>query len=189
MESTEVNLQLLLDERAIRRCILRFCHGTDRQDWQMVSSCFMPGAVDDHGAFRGSIDELTDWLADKSKKRGAKQHYVANQTIEISGDVAVVESYYYCYIEFVNDPDFGGRDEPTAVIMGGRYLDRMERYDGDWLISDRSVLLDWSRNLGDPVPWVAPASDSFSPGRHDGQDSAQLALAEMRGAHADGPRS
>ena len=110
----------------------------------------MPGAIDDHGSFRGSVDELTEWLDEKSKKRGAKQHYIANQTIEISGDPAVCESYYLCYIEFVNDPEFCGGDEPTAVVMGGRYVDRLERYQGEWIIAERSVLLDWSRDLGGP---------------------------------------
>jgi hypothetical protein len=146
----------------------------------------VPGAIDDHGSFRGSVDELTDWLAEKSKKRRAKQHYIANQTMEIAGDVAVCESYYFCYIEFIDDPEFGDGNDPTAVVMGGRYVDRLARYQGDWRISERSVLLDWSRDLGRPAPWSAPASGSFAPGRHDGQDLAQLALAEMRSVSVEG---
>jgi hypothetical protein len=173
------HLRSLLDEREIRRCILRYCHGTDRLDWQLVVDCYVPGASDDHGSFNGPVDKLADWLADKSRHRGAKQHYIANQLIEIVGDAAVCESYYFCYIEFTGDPEFGGRQDPTAVIMGGRYVDRLIRYQDEWRIDSRTVLIDWSRNLGRPVPWSAPAAAAFTAGRQDGQDVAQLALAEM----------
>ena len=66
------HLQRLLDEREIRRCILRYCHGTDRFDWQLVVDCYVPGALDDHGSFNGPVEKLADWLADKSRHRGAK---------------------------------------------------------------------------------------------------------------------
>ena len=46
-------------------------------------------------------------------------------------------------------------------------------------VDPRTVLVDWSRNLGRPVPWSAPAAAAFKPGRQDGQDVAQLAFAEM----------
>jgi len=173
------HLRRLLDEGEIRRCILRYCHGTDRLDWQLVVDCYVPGASDDHGSFNGPVEKLADWLADKSRHRGAKQHYIANQLIEIAGDAAVCESYYFCYIEFTGDPEFGGTEDPTAVIMGGRYVDRLARYQGEWRIARRTVLVDWSRNLGRPVPWSAPAAAAFTPGRQDGRDVAQLALAEM----------
>ncbi len=65
------------------------------------------------------------------------------------------------------------------MIMGGRYVDRLTRYQDEWRIASRTVLIDWSRNLGRPVPWSAPAAAAFTPGRQDGQDVAQLALAEM----------
>ena len=58
------------------------------------------------------MEKLADWLAGQSRHRGAKQHYIANQLIEIVGDAAVCESYYFCYIEFIGDPEFGGRRTP-----------------------------------------------------------------------------
>jgi hypothetical protein len=177
-------LQVLIDEREIRRCILRYCHGTDRLDWQQVVDCYVPGALDDHGSFNGPVEKLAEWLAEKSKNRGAKQHYIANQLIEIDGDVAACESYYFCYIEFVGDPEFSGDDEPTAVIMGGRYVDRLARHEGSWRIASRTVLLDWSRSLGRPAPWTAPAAAHFTPGRGDGLDPAQVALAEIANSRA-----
>lgn len=65
------------------------------------------------------------------------------------------------------------------MIPGGRYVDRLIRYHGEWRIAGRTVLVDLSRNLGRPVPWSAPAAAAFTPARQDGQDVAQLALTEM----------
>ena len=90
--AVDIRLETLLDEREIKNCVLRYCHGTDRLDWRTVTECYLPQASDDHGAFQGGPSEFASWLAAKSKYRGAKQHYVANQLVEISGDNAVCES-------------------------------------------------------------------------------------------------
>lgn len=174
------DLQRLLDDRAIRDCAVRFCHGTDRQDWQMVVDCYVPGALDDHGSFSGPIEELAEWLADRSHRRGVKQHYIANQVVEIAGDDAVCESYYFCYVEFIGDPQFAGSDDATAVVMGGRYVDRMRRIEVGWRIAERHVLVDWSRDIGRPTSWSSPAAAHFARGRTDGTDLAQLSFAKLR---------
>jgi SnoaL-like protein len=176
------DLQRLIDERDIRDCVQRYCHGTDRQDWQLVVDCYVPGAFDDHGSYAGPIEGLATWLSERSGRRGAKQHYIANQLVEIAGDTAVCESYYFCYIEFIGDPEFAGTDEPSAVVMGGRYVDRMRRIAVGWRIAERSVVVDWSRDLGRPTSWSAPAAAHFTAGRNDGTDPAQLAFAELRAA-------
>jgi hypothetical protein len=173
-------VQLLLDEREIRNRVMRYCHGTDRHDWAMLAGCYLSDAVDDHGGFRGSGTQLAEWLEAKASSRGAKQHYVANQLIEIDGDRAVSEAYYLCYIEFLDDVEFAG-DGVTAVVIGGRYVDRLRQESGSWRIANRIAAVDWSRHLGVPEPWRSPAADRFTTGRRDGADPAQLAFAELRG--------
>lgn len=175
----DARLQLLLDEREIKNCVLRYCHGTDRLNWDLVADCYMPEAADDHGAFQGGPAELAGWLASKAKYRGAKQHIVANQLVEISGDRAVCESYYLCYIEFIDDPEFVTNGGAEAVLMGGRYVDRMARIEGTWKIADRVSLVDWTRSLGEPAYWSSPAAATFTKGRGDDQDPARLAFAEL----------
>jgi len=182
---SQEQLQTLVDEREICRCILRYCHGTDRLDWQLVIDSYIPGAIDDHGTFNGPVERLAEWLADKSKNRGVKQHFIANQLVEIDGDQAVCESYYLCYIEFIGDEEFGGTEDHTAVILGGRYVDRLTRYANGWRIANRTVLLDWSRSLGEPLPWSAPAAAHLAAGRQDGQDAAQLAFAQICRSRAE----
>ena len=179
--STEARLALLLDEREIKNCVLRYCHGTDRLDWQMVADAYLPEASDDHGAFQGGPAELASWLAGKAAHRGAKQHYVANQLVEIAGDEAVCESYYCCYIEFIGDPDFVTAGDAEAVIMGGRYVDRLARVGDTWKIARRVSVVDWTRSLGEPSYWNAPAAAQFTRGRGDADDPACVAFAELRG--------
>ncbi|MGW6159837.1 nuclear transport factor 2 family protein, partial [Streptomyces sp. NPDC055144] len=145
---TQARLALLLDERDIKNCVLRYCHGTDRLNWSQVADCYLPEATDDHGAFQGGPEEFAAWLEEKSKYRGAKQHFVANQLVEISGDDAVCESYYCCYIEFVGDPEFVADGSSEAVLMGGRYVDRLARTADGWKIASRESVVDWTRSLG-----------------------------------------
>jgi hypothetical protein len=186
-EVTDSRLDLLLDEREIKNCILKYCHGTDRLDWAMVADCYLPEAVDDHGAFQGGPAALAEWLADKSRFRGRKQHFVANQLVEIIGDQAVCESYYCCYIEFVDDPEFVTTGTAEAVLMGGRYVDRLARVDGRWRISNRAAVVDWTRSLGEPAYWAAPAAAQFTMGRGDENDPAAIALSELRSGQSCRP--
>lgn len=173
------SIRILLDEREIRNCVMRYCHGTDRHDWTTMAECYLSDATDDHGSFQGTVAELAKYLEEKASSRGAKQHYVANQLIEIDGDDAVSEAYYLCYIEFVDDIEYGG-DGARAVVIGGRYVDELRRESGTWRIAKRTAVVDWSRDLGAPAPWDAPAAKGFARGRRDGTDPAQLAFAELR---------
>ena len=120
LDPTAVNtrLELLLDEGEIKNCVLRYCHGTDRLNWQMVADCYLPSASDDHGSFQGGPAELAAWLASKSKNRGAKQHFVANQLVEINGDDAVCESYYFLLYRVHRRPRVRGQRGPHGSDPG-----------------------------------------------------------------------
>ena len=45
----EVNLQLLLDEHAIRKVLDRYCWGVDNRSSEALKDCYWPEATDDHG--------------------------------------------------------------------------------------------------------------------------------------------
>lgn len=50
---------------------------------------------------------------------------------------------------------FAGDFDATEhdVVLGGRYLDRLEGRDGEWRIAQRTMLYDWSRDLGVAADW------------------------------------
>jgi hypothetical protein len=64
------------------------------------------------------------------------QHSLSNITIDLEGDVAHTETYYFVVMQFHDD------DRPL-IVSGGRYLDRFERRDGVWAIVARVMVNEW----------------------------------------------
>ena len=49
--------------------------------------------------------------------------------------------------------------DPNGIAemeVGGRYLDRFEKRDGEWRIARRRYVLDWSRNGASTAQWDGP---------------------------------
>ncbi len=49
--------------------------------------------------------------------------------------------------------DIGKEERDT--VLGGRYLDRMEKRSGEWRIAERTMLYDWTRDDGTATEWSA----------------------------------
>jgi hypothetical protein len=43
--------------------------------------------------------------------------------------------------------------EDRDTVIGGRYLDRLEKRDSEWRIAHRQMLYDWLRDFGVSVDW------------------------------------
>ena len=67
---------------------------------------------------------------------------MTNHWIEIEGDAAVGESYVIAYQQTAGEA-------PQDVMTGGRYIDRYERRDGEWKISHRTFVMDWTTSSPD----------------------------------------
>jgi ketosteroid isomerase-like protein len=133
----ETMVRRLHDRQVIRDVVERYCRAIDRQDKALLISCYHADAIDDHGLFVGPADEFFDWTEPSHLHLfQTSQHYVANHSCEISGDVAHCETYFY----FAGMPKTGGE----IAHSGGRYLDRMERRDGEWRIARRVCLVEWA---------------------------------------------
>lgn len=143
----ETMVRELSDRQAIRDVVNRYSRGVDRQDKDILLSCYHPDAIDDHGMFVGPADEFFDWT-DPSHLFMFRtyQHIVANHTCELDGDTAHCETYYM----------FAGmtKEENQLAMSGGRYIDRMEKRDGEWKIAARKCVVEWgSENM--TVPGMA----------------------------------
>jgi hypothetical protein len=140
----------LLDERAIRTVVLTYCRGIDRMDRGLVRSCYHDDAVEEHGSFRGTIDEYIEWVWTVLARYDRTVHLVANQLVELRGDRAHCETYGIAFHE-------GDPEDPTKNLTTGfRYLDRFERRDRGWKILQRVAVTDWCRLLPAESRWAIP---------------------------------
>jgi len=157
----------LVAESEIRDVHLRYCRGVDRMDWDLVRSCYHPDATDDHGAFKGAIDEFLVWVAGALAKYEVTTHFTGNQLVEVKGDTAWAEHYGRIYHRRA-----GLDAEPAEdFIVNVRYVDHLERRSGQWKIARRVVIVDSARR--DPVTalWLSPDPTSS---RRDRQDASYL---------------
>jgi hypothetical protein len=130
-------LRRLLDRQAIIDCINRYARGVDRGDEALLQSAYHPDAVEDHaGGYVGAVDGLIPYLAAAHRPFQGYQRFVTNFSLEFDGDEAHAESYYLCILR---------RDEDAKLFVnGGRYVDRLERRDGEWRIAATVLVADWS---------------------------------------------
>ena len=147
-------VQRLLDTQAIRDVLARYARGVDRRDWDLVRAAFHPDARDDHGAYRGDIEGLIEWVARRHASIDQSMHFLGNCLIEFANaDRALVETYYVAYLRLGPDAHesrrmlLGDTAEPgyTDVAVLGRYIDRFERRAGAWRIGRRINVYEGTR--------------------------------------------
>lgn len=129
-------LQQLIDRQDILDCLTRFSRGMDRFDEDLFVSAFHPDAEIAGGIFVGGPVDLYHWAANMHEQgQVATHHNLLNHTVDIDGDVAHCETYYL----------FVARNRDNSNwLAGGRYLDRLERRDGQWRIAFRNNVIEWS---------------------------------------------
>ncbi|MBF9032653.1 nuclear transport factor 2 family protein [Rhodobacterales bacterium HKCCE2091] len=153
MPTQDEMVQELWDREQIRQCLHRYTRGVDRFDRELILSAFHPDCIDEHGKFVGNREEFVDWALNMHEKAQlTHQHCLLNHTCEIDGDTAHAETYFM----FVA---MNRRGKPLT-IGGGRYVDRLEKRDGEWRIAARVTVRDWS-NL-DQVPDISDLSTMTS---------------------------
>jgi hypothetical protein len=140
-------LEQLLERQDILDCLIRFCRGMDRFDRELFQSAFHADAVIAAGPFVGGPEELFEW-ASKLHEQGqsSTHHNLLNHSCDIEGDVAHTETYYL----------FVGRNrDETNWMAGGRYIDRLERREGEWKIALRTNAIEWSGMVPTlPIPFA-----------------------------------
>lgn len=134
----EARLQELLDEREVRRVMMRYCRGVDRRDRELIEATFHPDAicndVDRGGEPMGKV--RADTLLDPGQPMYS--HLIGNELIEVNGDTAKCEFY------FVSTAELTREGKPYIRMRGGRYIGLLERRDGTWRFKHRVSTDDWS---------------------------------------------
>ena len=135
--SFEEKVQILWDERAIMDVLHRYSRGFDRCDMEIAKSAYWPDALDDHPGFCGLAHPMCDVFDSFHKELWhSTQHHIANTRIEIDGSTAHTESYCFLAAKKLETLEL--------VIIGGRYIRRLEKRDGEWRIAAAVLVADWS---------------------------------------------
>jgi len=132
-------LEQLLHRQDIVDCLVRFSRGMDRFDRALFLSAFHGDAIISAGDFVGGPQALYDWASELHEQgQSATQHNLLNHSCDLDGDTAHCETYYL----------FVGRNrDDSNWVAGGRYVDRLERRDGEWKIALRCNAIEWSGML------------------------------------------
>jgi ketosteroid isomerase-like protein len=158
------------DRLMIQDLIYRLARAVDRRDTQAVREAYHPDAIDSHGAFVGGPEEYMRFTEERNRTIPFSQHQVTNMLIEFAGpDLALVETYLlsmqrYSPESAASFAQFAGEAAAQQVAQRGmdsmgchRYVDRVQRRDGQWRILRRTVVFDWRTSL--PIPEVQPKFD------------------------------
>ena len=131
----KATVRQLKDRQDILDCIQRESRARDRQDADMIAGCWWEDGVDEHGPL---VVRAPDYPARANAGHAANfhmtSHNITNHLCEIDGDTAYCESYVV-----------GGlfwKDDKTTTIAFGRYLDQLERRQGEWRIVARRCTIE-----------------------------------------------
>jgi hypothetical protein len=117
-------------------------------DFDLVRSCYHPDGVDRHGAFEGDVESFIKWAADLLPQFESTMHFTGNQYVQVHGDVASAEHYARAFHR--TRPD--GDKPATDYVVSIRYIDKLERRNGEWRILDRTLAFETERT--DPAEWT-----------------------------------
>jgi hypothetical protein len=130
--------------------LCRYCHGIDRCDVELLKSAYWPDAYEEHGTYDGPSWDFAEHIT-ASMRQGLLRstQMIGNTLIEFDPavDKARVETYVVAYLQSEADGEIVDR------TVGGRYLDRFERRNGEWRILRRLYVLDWNRNEKSTAIW------------------------------------
>jgi hypothetical protein len=163
----QMTLQNLIDRAEIRDVIMCYCRSVDRADFELMRSCFHPDAEVGFPSdvFIGNVDGFINFLKGELATFDSCSHFVGNLLIEIEGDVAYTETYLFGNVKSLPTHKWGG----DFVTVWGRYINRLERRNGVWLIASHRLVLDWQRkDLAGGWREIPPEQL----GRRDGTDPA-----------------
>lgn len=182
----------LADRQQIEQVLKLYCRAIDRLDLELLKSVYHPDATDAHGSFSGNAHEFADYIITSMKDIILDgMHTVTHCTIDLRGDFATAESYYWAYQRCPGGKErvtgfFGEtyarkrREDGTLdgthdFFCGGRYIDLFERRAGEWKILRREITNEW--NVVEPSKRITEEGHIAAfdlPGRRDRRDPVYL---------------
>lgn len=139
MDVLESQVRQLLDREEIRAVLVGHARALDRHDRDGLAEAYHQGARENHGVFQGDAHIFASGSADEHAAFcGSHLHHLSNHTIDIEGDLAHTETYFLAGLF---------RKDGLTEMVGGRYIDRLERREGRWAIAERACIVEWHGEL------------------------------------------
>ncbi len=179
MDAQAQQMADMLARDAIRNCIVRLARGEDRRDAELISSAYWSDAHIDFGTFAGDFATYLGFVVPGDPALPCTVHFLGQTHTELDGDTARAETLVSSYHRI--DTGAGHTDS----TIGGRYLDALERREGEWRIAKRIMLFDYITNSGESADWTegvmgAPFSAEHFSGRAHG-DYSEVFFGKRKG--------
>jgi hypothetical protein len=134
------SLQELSDREAIRQVLSTYTRAINRKDKDLLASIFHIDGEDDHGTFRGTAADFPSWAIDYMDRLFEfTAQCTGSVVIDLQGDRAETESFA-SVVHVIKAVDDEGRQ---FDVLFCRYLDTLEKRDGQWKILKRELAMDW----------------------------------------------
>ena len=140
-------VQDLLDREAVRSVVALLARGEDRRDADLLKRAFWPDSTFDYGVYKGGFAEYLAWVVPGAESITNTQHVLGQTYVELDGSTARAETHVLSYHRVSID----GAERDT--VIGGRYLDELEKREGRWAIRHRTMLYDWFQDWGAAADW------------------------------------
>ncbi|MFT4520557.1 MAG: hypothetical protein ACI9JM_002960 [Halioglobus sp.] len=140
MTGTPPTPQELADRSAIEDILYLHSRGLDRLDSAAIAQSYWDDAEVDYGSYKGPAQMFSELVVGALEQTyELTRHSLSNTLIEFSDNSALSESCVHAGHLLP-----GGEEE---LLFYGRYLDKLEKRDGQWKILHRTVVMDWSKRL------------------------------------------
>ena len=150
----------------------------DQGRWHELRGTFTPDGHISVSWFRGPFEQFVERCrASHAAGHSWSRHHLFPSTIKLAGDRAVAET---SVIIRVRQPFNGIAVDLTSC---SRFLDRLERHSGGWLIAERAAI--YERDRLDPVE-PSPVFDELFKAANTSQYPEQYRYMAFRLAHAPG---
>ena len=139
MDEFKRRVRQLIDREEIRDLLSGHARALDRHDVVGLCGSYHDGAWENHGSFQGPAKDLASRSGEEHAAFCASHlHHLSNHIIDLDGEVAHVETYFLAGLL---------RHDGLTEMVGGRYVDRLERRDGRWAIAERACIVEWNGEL------------------------------------------
>jgi hypothetical protein len=129
----EAKVAYLSDRQQIHDVYIHYGRGLDRNDVELMRTAFWPDVQINYGKQSNTFEEfVTRHLNWHVSNLAHYAHLITNESVEIAGDVAHVETYVTLFS--------GDKKDGKSIVINGRYIDRLDRRNGEWRIAVREFV-------------------------------------------------